>query len=111
MTVPGVLRRKPCLLARGSRPGRYALRKLKGDPAYLVFYSPSCSSCKEMLAEVDRMVAENRKVRVLLVDMDALLTDAPEEGAELLDTFDLSGLPMIVELDRAGVVKRRYLSF
>lgn len=111
LTVPGVLRRKPCLLARGSRPGRYALRKLKGDPAYLVFYSPSCSSCKEMLAEVDRMVAENRKVRVLLVDMDALLTDAPEEGAELLDTFDLSGLPMIVELDRAGVVKRRYLSF
>jgi len=43
--------------------------------------------------------------------MDALLTDAPDEGAVLLDTFDLSGLPMIVELDRSGVVQHRYVSF
>lgn len=111
LTVPGVLRRKPCLFGRGSRPGRFALQKLKGSPAYIVFYSPTCSACKEMLAKVDSLVAENRQARVLLVDMDALLTDAPDEGAVLLDTFDLSGLPMIVELDRSGVVQHRYVSF
>ena len=43
--------------------------------------------------------------------MDALLTDYPEEGSLLLDTFDLSALPQIIELDRNGVVKQRYLSF
>ena len=111
LTVPGVLRRKPCLFVRGSRPGRFALRKLKGNPAYLVFYSASCSACKDMLEKVDRLVAENKQARVLLVDMDALLTDEPEEGAVLLDTFDLSGLPMILELDREGIVKHRYVSF
>ena len=64
-----------------------------------------------MLEKVDRLVAENKQARVLLVDMDALLTDEPEEGAVLLDTFDLSGLPMILELDREGIVKHRYVSF
>ena len=111
LKVRGVLRRKPCLFARGSRPGIFSLQRLKGDPAYLVFYSPACSACKEMLEALDKVVNENRRARVLLVDMDALLTDYPEEGSLLLDTFDLSALPQIIELDRNGVVKQRYLSF
>ena len=111
LMVRGVLRRKPCLFARGSRPGIFSLQRLKGDPAYLVFYSPACSACKEMLEALDKVVNENRRARVLLVDMDALLTDYPEEGSLLLDTFDLSALPQIIELDRNGVVKQRYLSF
>ena len=64
-----------------------------------------------MLEALDKVVNENRRARVLLVDMDALLTDYPEEGSLLLDTFDLSALPQIIELDRNGVVKQRYLSF
>ena len=111
LKVRGVLRRKPCLFARGSRSGVFSLRRLKGDPAYLVFYSPACQVCKEMLGALDKLVKENRRARVLLVDMDALLTDFPEEGGLLLDTFDLSALPQIIELDRIGLVKHRYLSF
>lgn len=111
LKVRGVLRRKPCLFVRGNRQGVFSLRRLKGEPAYLVFYSPACAACKEMLAALDKVVEENRHARVLLVDMDALLTDYPEEGSLLLDSFDLSALPQIIELDRSGTVKHRYLSF
>ena len=109
LTVPGVLRRKPGLFVSGSRAGEFRLRKLKGAPAYVVFYSANCSSCQEMLSAVERVVAENRRARVLLVDMDGLMTDAPEQGRLLLDTFDLSALPMVVELDKKGVVQHKYV--
>ena len=107
--VHGVLRRRPCLFSRGSRSGAFSLRDLKGQPGYLVFYTGGCPSCDETLEAVERVVADSRHARVLLVDMDALMTDYPDEGALLLDTFDLSGLPMVVELDREGVVRRRYV--
>jgi thiol-disulfide isomerase/thioredoxin len=109
LRVSGVLRRKPGLFVSGNRSGEFALRKLKGSPAYVVFYSAQCSSCKDMLAAVERLVQENRRARVLLVDMDGVMTDAPEQGHLLLDTFDLSALPMVLELDKKGVVQRRYV--
>lgn len=111
LRVPGVLRRKPGLFVSGSRSGEFALRKLKGSPAYVVFYSADCSSCQELLEAVERVVAANRRARVLLVDMDGVMTDTPEKGQLLLDTFDLSALPMVLELDRKGVVQHRYVSF
>ena len=110
LKVPGTLRRKPCLFVRGSRSGVFSLRRLKGDPAYLVFYTGGCSSCKETLSAVDALVRANRKARVLLVDMDAVMTDDPQTAGLLLDSFDLSGLPMVVELDKSGMVKHRYVN-
>ena len=103
LRVLGVLRRKPGLFVAGSRSGEFALRKLKGSPAYVVFYSAQCSSCQEMLEAVERLVLENRRARLLMVDMDGLMTDAPETGQLLLDTFDLSALPMVLELDKKDV--------
>ena len=107
--VPGTLRRKGCLFVRGTREGVFNLRKLKGNPAYVVFYSPGCSTCKETLASVDSLVKNNRKVRVLLVDMDAIFSDDQEKAALLLDTFDLSALPFVLELAPDGTVQRRYV--
>lgn len=107
--VPGTLRRKGCLFVRATRTGTFSLRSLKGNPAYIVFYSPDCSSCKETLAAIDRLVKQNRKARVLLVDMDALFVDNPEMAAQLLDSFDLSTLPFVLELDKNGIVTRRYV--
>lgn len=109
LQVHGTLRRKPCLFASGTRSGTFSLRKLKGAPGYLVFYTGNCSSCQETLDAVDKLVSGNRKARVLLVDMDALMSDYPQEGETLLDTFDLSGLPMVVELDKNAVVQHRYV--
>ncbi len=107
--VPGTLRRKPCLFARGSREGTYSLRALKGSPGYLVFYTAGCASCRETLAAVDALVQENRHARVLLIDMDALMLDQPQVAARLLDDFDLSALPMVIQCDREGRVLHRYL--
>ena len=46
---------------------------------------------------------------MLLVEMDALLTDYPAEATAVLDGFDLSSLPFVVETDKDGVVTRRYV--
>ena len=109
LTVHGTLRRKACLFRKGAKEGDFALRKLKGRPAYLVFYTGGCSACQETLEAVDKMVASNRRVKVLMVDMDALLTDKPEEAQLLLDTFDLSAMPYVLQMDRKGVVEHRYV--
>ena len=82
---------------------------MKGSPAYVVFYSPGCANCRETLAAVDKLVQENRKARVLLVNMDRLYSEDEEKALELLDAFDLSALPFVLELDREGVVRRRYV--
>ena len=111
LQVYGTLRRKPCLFRKGSKEGLYSLRALKGKPGYLVFYTGGCSSCQETLSAVDRLVQENRRARVLLVDLDALLTEHPDQAGALLDSFDLSALPLILELDANGIVQHRYLSF
>ena len=105
----GTLRRKPCLFRKGAKEGLYSLRSLKGKPGYLVFYTGGCSSCTETLEAVDRIVRQNRRARVLLIDVDALLTDHPQQASALLDSFDLSGLPMVLELDAKGIVRRRYV--
>ena len=109
LAVPGVLRRKPCLFSRDGKEGLFKLRKLKGSPAYVVFYSAGCGACAELLARVDSLVQASRRTRVLLVDMDAVMTDLPELAGQLLDTFDLSGLPFVLELDRKGIVRHRYV--
>jgi len=108
LRLHGTLRR----YGRTAKDGVFALRKLKGDPAYLVFYTAGCSNCREMRAEVNLLVGKraNRKVRVLLVDMDALFNTWPEEAKAALDAFDLSALPFIVQVGRHGIIQRKYLT-
>jgi hypothetical protein len=58
---------------------------------------------------VDALVKKDRRVKVLVVDMDALFTDYPEEARLMLDTFDLSGMPFVLQTDRKGVIQHRYV--
>lgn len=109
LTVPGTLRRKPGLFCKGTKTKDFHLRKLKGKPSYLVFYTQSCQACQELLSAVDSLVENNRKVRILLIDMDALFRENPAKAEELLDTFDLSVLPFVLQLDRKGIVEHRYV--
>lgn len=108
LTVTGTLRRKPFpIFVKGSKEGSYQLRKLKGNPSYIVFYSQGCSECQALLSRVDEVVNSSRKVKVLLVDMDAAL--ASGEGQTLLDTFDLTYIPMVIQLDKKGIIQHRYV--
>jgi len=108
-TVPGVLRRRPCLFARDGKSGLYRLRKLGGQPAYLVFYTAGCSSCQSTLEAIERVLSAHPRARVLLIDMDALMSNQPELSRQLLDSFDLSALPFTLEVDKKGVVLHRYV--
>ena len=111
LKVPGTLHRKPGLFRKGVKEGEFRLRKLKGNPGYVVFYTGGCSSCQETLAAVDALVAADYRAKVLLVDMDSLLTDYPDEALTLLNTFDLSAMPYVIQLDKKGVVQHRYVQF
>lgn len=82
----------------------YRLRRLRGNPSYIIFHSPGCSTCDAELEAVRRVFDAKPGARVLLVDPS-------ENGVELLDTFDLSVLPFILEADRRGTVTRKYISF
>ena len=108
ITVPGVLRRRPCIFRKGTKEGNFRLVKV--GAAYVVFYSEGCSSCQETLAAVDGLISRERKAKVLLVNMDAIMASDPELGAKLLDTFDLSVMPLVIKLGKGGVIEHKYLN-
>lgn len=103
LKVHGELLRKPCLFRKASKKGLFSLRKAD----YLVFYTEGCGRCEETL-EAARALSRNRS-KVLLVNVDTLYEAYPEEARLLLDTFDLSGLPYVMQLGPGGVVLHRYL--
>ena len=103
LKVHGTLLRKPCLFRKASKEGFFPLKKAD----YLVFYTSGCGRCEETLAAA-RTLADN-KSKVLLVNLDTLFETYPDEARTLLDTFDLSGLPYVIQLGPSGVVQHRYL--
>ena len=103
--VSGEMLRKPCLLRKAAKKGTFSLRKAD----YLVFYTQGCGRCEETLAAARRLADQGSKV--LLMDMDALFTDRPDEARRLLDSFDLSALPYVMQLGPGGIVLHRYLEF
>ena len=105
LKVPGTLLRKPCLFRKASKEGVFSLRKAD----FLVVYTNGCGRCEETLAAA-RALAD-AKAKVLLVNMDRLFAEDPEEARLLLDTFDLSGLPYVMQLGPGGVVQHRYLEW
>ncbi len=79
------------------------LRKKGG---YIVFHTEGCPVCK---AELD--VADSLGLKTLEVNVDEIMVSAPDLAKVLLDTFDLSSMPFILEIDRHGIIRRRYMSF
>ena len=103
LKVHGEMLRKGCLFRKASKKGVFSLRKAD----YLVFYTPGCGRCEETIAAA-RTLADNGS-KVLLVDMDDLFASRPSEAQMLMDTFDLSVLPYVMQLGRKGIVEHRYL--
>lgn len=82
----------------------YRLRRLRGNPGYVLFHTPGCSTCDAELEAVQQVFASDPGARVLLVNPE-------ENGTQLLDAFDLSVLPFALSMDRRGTVLRKYISF
>lgn len=110
ITVPGTLRKRKCLFCSGTCSGDFKLSAFGGKPGYVVFYTGGCSSCKETLEAVDSVVGSNGRARVLLVDLDYVQEANTDTWQLLMDSFDLSALPMIIEVDKKGVVQHRYVN-
>lgn len=104
LTLHGTFHARRFLCGRKAREGAWRIDRLR-KPALLVFYAPGCHRCEELLARVEAM-----RDNVLLVDMDALFSDYPEEAKAALDAFDLSALPFAARIGRNGTVLAKYLT-
>ena len=85
-----------------------------------LFLTQGCAECKAEREAVERRIALGRsrelsaterralrRVRYLLVDLDAL---SQEQADPLLEAFDLSSLPMLLRLDPSGRGAERYIT-
>lgn len=99
-------------LAKGKlRKSSFWLNKLKGETNLLIFYTEGCEICKAEKAAIADIAAKDRKMTVLMVNVDQIMASDPELAEKLFDSFDLSSLPYIVMTDRKGIIQRRYLSY
>lgn len=87
-----------------SRSARVRLDRVKGSPSYILFYDPECSSCAAERARIQDVLGREPGARVLEVD-------PAQDRERLLDTFDLSTLPLIIQTDKKGRIQRRYISW
>ena len=100
------------LLAKGKeKSGEFRLRKLGGQANYLMFVTDGCHICAAE-KEAARVLASNdKKSKVLIINIDEVLSTNPSLAGRLFDSFDLSSLPFILETDKKGKLTRRYISF
>ena len=80
--------------------------RLRRKGGYIVFHTEGCPVCASELAAADSL-----GLRTLEVNVDEILTSDQGLGKVFLDTFDLSSMPLIIEVSRRGVISRRYVSF
>ena len=69
----------------------------------------SCNQC-ESDAAVLLNRTDVRNIYVYMVNVDALMASNPPLASTLMDSFDLSSLPLIIRTDRRGTVLDRYIS-
>lgn len=93
-----------------SKEGRYRLRKLHGDRNIIIFFAEGCHICEAEKTAARELAASDRKVRVLLVNVDSIVALDPSLADKLFNAFDLSTLPFIIETDRKGNILHRYVT-
>lgn len=93
------------------------LSQLKGSPAWVFMYSPTCKHCQEQMAGLLSELESYKKrhpfarCKAVFIDVDSVYAASEELGEALFDAFDLSILPYVISLDRRGRVTDRYLQF
>ncbi len=79
--------------------------RFRKEGGYLFFHAEGCPICEE-----EMKIADSLGVKYFSVNMDSLERKSMRKTQKLLDTFDLSALPLVLEIDKGGIVKRRYTS-
>ncbi len=74
----------------------------------IIFYTEGCEVCaSEKKTALSGITDKNSAV--LMVNMDKIFADKPSLASELMDSFDLSSLPFIIQTDSSGTILRRYI--
>ena len=98
------------LTYKGTTSGKFNLRKLGAARNFILFYTEGCEICAAEKKAAREIVASDRNTIVLLVNVDTIVKTNPKLAATLMNSFDLSSLPYIIETDSKGYVKKRYIS-
>lgn len=104
LVLPGTL-----MTARRTRHCEMNVSRLRGEPAYLMLFSESCSGCQNEKAALTSVL--KGRTKVFMVDVDKYMADDMEKGRVLFDAFDLTSLPQIISVDRKGLITDRYITF
>lgn len=108
---------------RGHKNAVRRLDRLKGKRNIIIFYTEGCEVCAAeksaalnlLSASKDRSRSklerrQSRYTDVFMVNVDSLMLSDPTLASRLMDSFDLSSLPFIIQTDSHGTILRRYLS-
>ena len=112
LKVVGLAKMMSELLSRtpvGSKLPKYNLpgwNQIRRKGGFIVFHTEGCPYCEAELSAADSL-----GLRIMDVNVDEIMASDPELAKTLLDTFDLSSMPFILEVGRHGIVRRRYVSF
>lgn len=104
LKVPGTL-----LSWKKTRTGEFRLRRLGGRENYIMFVTDGCNVCAAQKEAAARLVADNRKTKVLIVNVDEVLAADPDLSVKLFNDFDLSTLPFVIKTGRNARIYRRYI--
>ncbi len=91
-----------------SKFGEFRLGKLRGKRNVVIFYTEGCGNCRAEKEAARELALRDRKVCILMVNVDEIVSSYPELAGRLFESFDLSTLPFIVETDKTGKITRRY---
>lgn len=99
------------LLKKGKyKYGNHRVAKLDGRRNIIIFYAEGCHICNAEKAAAIKLASNDRKTRVLMINVDKIVSSDPSLASRLFDSFDLSTLPYIIETDKNGIILRRYIT-
>ena len=109
MRVPKVKVPAELYSKRGSKAVNMRLDRIRGRQNIIIFYTEGCEICAaEKKAAMELL--NDRRVRLVMVNVDKIMSSDPDLASGLMDSFDLSSLPFILQTDASGIIQRRYLS-
>lgn len=83
---------------------RREAREINGRTV-IILHTGGCRQC-----EAELQAAKSMDINVLDVNIDEIQSSSPETFSMLIENFDLTALPLLIETDRHGVILRRYFS-
>lgn len=96
--------------AKKTRQSELSLRRLGGKRNIILFYTEGCSVCKAEKAAAETLLLNDKSLKIIMINVDEVLSSSPSVASALFDSFDLSSLPFIIETDKKGYITRRYIS-